>query len=174
MPRLSGENVDGHRHDGPNKEIRSVPRKGLGGYCGQYLGLSVHTACEMDRKSGDLLQAIHHVHEGDVRLQGSCFAMQSDKVSAEDCWRKMAAHHRSLSEGGALTDCYICLEPIDGGISRISSETNNRVGDIGFWTKLCFIRFQSSIKTSTSCVSQSGWLLAKVSSKSSSGREMAL
>lgn len=114
MPRLSGENVDGHRHDGPNKEIRSVPRKGLGGYCGQYLGLSVHTACEMDRKSGDLLQAIHHVHEGDVRLQGSCFAMQSDKVSAEDCWRKMAAHHRSLSEGGALTDCYICLEPLTG------------------------------------------------------------
>ena len=174
MSCLSGDDVDGQRHDGLNKEIRSVPRKGLGGYCGQYLRLSVHTACEMDRKSGDLLHVIHHVHEGDVRLQGSCFAMQSNKVSAEDCWRKMTAHHWSLSEGGALTDYCICLEPIDGGIRRISSEMNNRVGDIEFWAKFCFMRFQSSIKTSTSCVSQSGWLLAKVSSKSSSGRETAL
>lgn len=119
MARLSGGNVDGLRHDGLNKEIRSVPRKGLGGYCGQYYRLSVHTACEMDRKSGDLLHVIRHVHEGDVRLHGKTGAMQSDKVLAEDCWRKMAAHHRSLSEGGALTDCCICLEPIDGGIRRI-------------------------------------------------------
>ena len=126
------------------------------------------------RKSGVRQHVIRHVHEGDGQLQNPYPVLQLDKVLAEDCWRKMAAHHRSLSEGGALTDCYICLEPIDGGISRISSETNNRVGDIGFWAKLCFMRFQSSIKTSTSCVSQSGWLLAKVSSKSSSGRETVL
>lgn len=33
MARLSGGNVNGQRHDGLDKEIRSVPRKGLGGYC---------------------------------------------------------------------------------------------------------------------------------------------
>lgn len=87
--------------------------------CRVYYRLSVHTACEMDRKSGDLLHVIHHVHEGDGQLQNPYSVLQLDKVLAEDCWRKMAAHHRSLSEGGALTDCYICLEPIDGGIRRI-------------------------------------------------------
>ena len=75
MLGLSGAGVNGQRHDGLNKEIRSVPRNDLGSYYGKlpcsYRGWT---------------------------LQGSgIWACSRTRFWVEECWEKMTHDHRSLS-----------------------------------------------------------------------------
>ena len=105
MLGLSGADVDGQRHDGLNKEIRSVPRNGFGCY---YAITPNARPCSL--RNGRHPELIANL-ESDISIQGmdGCKASVYGHAAGQGFeWKTVGVrrrhHHRSLPKCGVMTD----------------------------------------------------------------------